>query len=316
MAPTAPAASPNRPVPIEPLDFTDCRLATAEPDADWELAISQGGPAVGLSSRCRRSAMCCPPNRCARSSRYLRGFCKETGWPTGNLNLPRPIFTEKAFPENEFIIAPVASHDPHDFTEFSLKAIYERRIGPACGVRSGRCRSNRSARGPRLTGWAMSESGSSTRSRRARRAISSRAGTDLAFGTGQESEIAGTSRRGVRAVPCGRDRRRVSRTCRASSRWSFRSGSSVADSRDAVYHVYRRPRHEQRSGYLDARRGVQRRKSRARLDAADSKGTDTNRGARRGPRRDRAAQRAKTSEAINGWGISLWEYLEPVLSRR
>ena len=30
--------------------------------------------------------------------RYLRGFCKERGWPDGNLNLPRPIFTEKAFP--------------------------------------------------------------------------------------------------------------------------------------------------------------------------------------------------------------------------
>ena len=26
-------------VAVEPMDFTDCRLATAEPDADWEVAV-------------------------------------------------------------------------------------------------------------------------------------------------------------------------------------------------------------------------------------------------------------------------------------
>ena len=26
-------------VTVEPLDFTDCKIASAEPDADWEVAI-------------------------------------------------------------------------------------------------------------------------------------------------------------------------------------------------------------------------------------------------------------------------------------
>ena len=36
---------------------------------------------------------------------YLRGFCRQTGWPRGELNLPRAIATEKAFPEDEVVIS-------------------------------------------------------------------------------------------------------------------------------------------------------------------------------------------------------------------
>ena len=63
----------------------------------------------------------------------MRGFCKETGWPSGNANFPRPIVTEKAFPENELVILPVISHFPEDtapsVTEGMFKAVYERRFG-------------------------------------------------------------------------------------------------------------------------------------------------------------------------------------------
>src|SRR4029078_165389 len=34
----------------------------------------------------------------------LRGFCKEEGWPRGELNLPRALATEKAFPESETVL--------------------------------------------------------------------------------------------------------------------------------------------------------------------------------------------------------------------
>src|SRR4030095_5690546 len=105
---------PDRPVPIEPLDFTDCRLATAEPAADWELAISHGGPAVGLSSSMPAFGDVLTADQVRGFVRHLRGFCKETGWPLGNLNLPRPIFAEKAVPGNEFIIAAAVSHDSHN----------------------------------------------------------------------------------------------------------------------------------------------------------------------------------------------------------
>ena len=35
-------------VTVSPMDFTVCRITTAEPDADWERAIGKGGPGVGL----------------------------------------------------------------------------------------------------------------------------------------------------------------------------------------------------------------------------------------------------------------------------
>ena len=36
-------------VTVVPMDFTDCKVTTPEPDADWERAIAKGGPGVGLS---------------------------------------------------------------------------------------------------------------------------------------------------------------------------------------------------------------------------------------------------------------------------
>src|SRR5688572_27527717 len=34
---------------------------------------------------------------------YLRGFCRDPRWPLGDLNLPRPLVTDKAYPENEAV---------------------------------------------------------------------------------------------------------------------------------------------------------------------------------------------------------------------
>jgi hypothetical protein len=116
-------------VTVEPLDFTDCKIASAEPDADWEVAIAHGGPAVGLSSQMPAFGDVLTGDQVGEFVRLLRGFCREQGWPSGNLNLPRPIFTEKAFPENELIILPVASHDKNRPNEFTMSTIYERRIG-------------------------------------------------------------------------------------------------------------------------------------------------------------------------------------------
>src|SRR5205814_692235 len=37
---------------------------------------------------------------------YLRGFCRNNKhWPGGELNLPRAIVTEKAFPEDEVVVS-------------------------------------------------------------------------------------------------------------------------------------------------------------------------------------------------------------------
>lgn len=116
-------------VTVEPMDFTGCRIATAEPDADWEVAIAHGGPAVGLSSQMPAFGDVLNADQIRGFVTLIRTFCGEQGWPSGNMNLPRPIFTEKAFPENEMVFLPVASHAPDTPSSFQFRTVYERRIG-------------------------------------------------------------------------------------------------------------------------------------------------------------------------------------------
>ena len=120
-------------ITVEPMDFTDCKVATPEPDADWERAIAKGGPGVGLSPEMPGFEDSLTPQQISGFVTYMRGFCKDTGWPSGNANFPRPIITEKAFPENELLILPAINHVRKRvapaLTDVSFVAVYERRLG-------------------------------------------------------------------------------------------------------------------------------------------------------------------------------------------
>lgn len=118
---------PNPTVKTTPMDFTSCSLSSSEPDADWELVIAQGGPAAGLSSEMPAFGEALDADQVRALVDYLRTFCAETGWPHGNLNFQRPIFTEKAFPENEVIFVPAVSHERT--ASARVTAIFERRLG-------------------------------------------------------------------------------------------------------------------------------------------------------------------------------------------
>ena len=119
----------NPAIDSEPMDFTDCAVATPEPDGDWELVITHGGLAAGLSSEMPSYGDALTGGQIAALIGYIRGFCTEPGWPIGTLNFPRPIFTEKAFPENEFLLLPELSDGADGVTQVGLRAIYERRLG-------------------------------------------------------------------------------------------------------------------------------------------------------------------------------------------
>ena len=119
----------NPALSTEAMNFTECAVATPEPDGDWDLVITQGGPAAGLSSEMPSYGDALTVGQIQALIGYIRGFCAEPGWPIGTLNFPRPIFTEKAFPENEFLLLPELSEGDGDVTEFEVRAIYERRLG-------------------------------------------------------------------------------------------------------------------------------------------------------------------------------------------
>jgi hypothetical protein len=120
-------------VTVVPMDFTDCKVTSPEPDADWERAIAKGGPGVGLSPLMPGFEDSLTPDQITGFVSHIRGFCKETGWPSGNANFPRPIITEKAFPENEILILPAVSHD----RQYEIKGMYERRLGKRSMVEIG-----------------------------------------------------------------------------------------------------------------------------------------------------------------------------------
>jgi mono/diheme cytochrome c family protein len=119
----------ERTVKTVPMDFTDCHLASAEPEADWQQVIAHGGPAVGRSPEMPAFGEFLSDAQLIGLVHYVRAFCAEPGWPHGNMNLPRPLFTEKAFPEDELVIAPAISHKTNADTDFGLRAVYEHRFG-------------------------------------------------------------------------------------------------------------------------------------------------------------------------------------------
>ncbi len=84
-------------------DFTDCTTNTVEPFADWNSVIHRGGPIRGLDHHMPAFGDALTDEQIEDMVHYLWTFCKDPGWPRGDLNFPRAFFTEKAFPESESV---------------------------------------------------------------------------------------------------------------------------------------------------------------------------------------------------------------------
>jgi hypothetical protein len=59
---------------------------------------------------------------------YVRELCPDLAWPLGEFNVPRALFTEKAFPEDEWVVQ--TSANARGRGGVSSKIIYEKRFGP------------------------------------------------------------------------------------------------------------------------------------------------------------------------------------------
>jgi mono/diheme cytochrome c family protein len=108
-------------------DFSDCATSTVEPDVQWRAIITHGGPARAFSQIMPAFRDLLTPAQIDEVIRYARGLCREPAWPRGNLNLPRPIVTEKAFPENETVIE--SSINAEGEPGVASTVIYEKRLG-------------------------------------------------------------------------------------------------------------------------------------------------------------------------------------------
>jgi mono/diheme cytochrome c family protein len=108
-------------------DFTDCPTSTVEPDVQWRAIINHGGPARAFSEIMPSFRDLLTAEQIDQVIGYLRGLCSERAWPQGDLNLPRPMVTEKAFPENETVVT--TSFNTQGSAGVSSTAVYEQRIG-------------------------------------------------------------------------------------------------------------------------------------------------------------------------------------------
>jgi mono/diheme cytochrome c family protein len=110
-------------------DFTDCNATSREPSVFWRSMIHYGGPARGFSEIMPSFTEALSEEQIEQVSDYLRSFCKEPGWPRGELNLPRALVTEKAFPEDEVVTE--TTFNANQTPEITSQMIYERRFGRA-----------------------------------------------------------------------------------------------------------------------------------------------------------------------------------------
>jgi len=108
-------------------DFTDCNSTTREPDEDWKAIIHYGGPARGFSEIMPSFTDLLTGEEIEKVVEHLRSFCGGRAWPRGELNLPRALITEKAFPEDEAVVQTnIATKGGYGASNL---LVYERRFG-------------------------------------------------------------------------------------------------------------------------------------------------------------------------------------------
>ena len=112
---------------VDPPDFTDCSLTTPEADLDWLSVVHQGGPVRAFDRMMPAFGDELTEAQIALVIHHVRTFCTERGWPRGDLNLPRPFVTEKAFPENEAVLTAAVATGRDRSIETQL--LYEHRVG-------------------------------------------------------------------------------------------------------------------------------------------------------------------------------------------
>jgi len=108
-------------------DFTDCDFATREQDADWGAIVHRGGPARAFNRLMPAFGGALSDEEIAAAVTHLHSFCAEPRWPRGELNLPRALFTEKAYPEDEAVITTTAVTEGPD--SLTHQFLWEQRFG-------------------------------------------------------------------------------------------------------------------------------------------------------------------------------------------
>lgn len=108
-------------------DFTRCDQTTAEPNTAWKDVIVNGGPSRGFSQIMPSFGEALDFEQIDKVIEYMRGFCRNRHWARGELNLPRALVTEKAYPEDEVVIS--SAINARGAPGVTTNIIHEQRFG-------------------------------------------------------------------------------------------------------------------------------------------------------------------------------------------
>jgi len=121
-----PAAVVGFDVPLP--NLRDCAVATSEPTPDWIAVVHEGGPVRGLNQIMPAFGDALSEGEIGRVVDYVRDFCPRlSAWPLGELNFPRALFTDKAFPEDEVVLTSTIAL--HGAGSVMNELVYEHRLG-------------------------------------------------------------------------------------------------------------------------------------------------------------------------------------------
>lgn len=86
--------------------FNECNQSADEYTRDYTEIIRDGGPARGFSQIMPAFGSVLTTQQINAVVKYVRSLCTDhdAAWPPGELNPPRALITDKAFPENEWIL--------------------------------------------------------------------------------------------------------------------------------------------------------------------------------------------------------------------
>ncbi len=113
---------------LELPDFTDCEFTSREPDPDWHAVIHEGGPVRAFDRMMPAFGDTLTDDDIYAILRHVRTFCTNKDWPRGEFNVPKPLFTEKAFPEDETVFN--LKLDTDESKAVIIETLYEKRFGP------------------------------------------------------------------------------------------------------------------------------------------------------------------------------------------
>ena len=108
-------------------DFTNCVATARESDDFWGAIIHNGGPGRGFSEIMPSFREALSNDQIKLAMGHVRQFCREPAWPRGELNLPRPLVTEKAFPEDEIVMDVAINAEGN--AGITDRVVYEKRLG-------------------------------------------------------------------------------------------------------------------------------------------------------------------------------------------